>query len=59
MIWLGWEPTAEGAVNITTQPSHINAYFSGNVMDCHVTARGSNPGRNGVFIELHVLRKGQ
>ena len=28
-------------------------------MDCHATARGSNPGRNGVFIELHVLRKGQ
>ena len=22
-------------------------------------ARGSIPGRNGVFIELHVLRKGQ
>ena len=32
---------------------------SGNVMDCHATARGSIPGRNGVFIELHVLRKGQ
>ena len=32
---------------------------SGNVMDCHATAQGSNPGRNGVFIELHVLRKGQ
>ena len=29
------------------------------VMDCHATARCSNPGRNGVFIELHVLRKGQ
>ena len=28
-------------------------------MDCHATARGSNPGRNGVFIELHVLRNGQ
>ena len=27
-------------------------------MDCHETARGSIPGRNGVFIELHVLRKG-
>ena len=29
------------------------------LMDCHATARGSIPGRNGVFIELHVLRKGQ
>ena len=27
-------------------------------MDCHATARGSILGRNGVFIELHVLRKG-
>ena len=35
------------------------AYRSGNVMDCHATARGSIPGRNGVFTELHVLRKGQ
>ena len=33
--------------------------FSCNVMDCHVTARGSNPGGDGVFTELHVLRKGQ
>ena len=32
---------------------------SGNVMDYHATAQGSIPGRNGVFIELHVLRKGQ
>ena len=32
---------------------------NGNVMDCHATARGSNPGGNGVFTELHVLRKGQ
>ena len=29
------------------------------VMDCHATARGSIPGENGVFTELHVLRKGQ
>ena len=35
------------------------AWVSGNVMDCHTTVRGSIPGRNGVFIELHVLRKGQ
>ena len=35
------------------------AWHSGSVMDCHATARGSIPGRNGVFIELHVLRKGQ
>ena len=32
---------------------------SGSVMDCHVTAPGSIPGRDGVFTELHVLRKGQ
>ena len=29
------------------------------LMDCHATARGSIPGWNGVFTELHVLRKGQ
>ena len=29
------------------------------VMDCHAMARGSIPGRNGVFTELHVLRKAQ
>ena len=28
-------------------------------MDCHVTARGSIPGQNDVFIEFHILRKGQ
>ena len=28
-------------------------------MDCHTTAQGSIPGGNGVFTELHVLRKGQ
>ena len=31
---------------------------SGSVMDCHATARSSIPGWNGVFTELHVLRKG-
>ena len=31
----------------------------GSIMDCHATARGSIPGGNGVFTELHVLRKGQ
>ena len=30
-----------------------------NVMDYHARARGSIPGGNGVFTELHVLRKGQ
>ena len=35
------------------------AWRSGSVMDCHVTAQGSIPDRNGVFTELHVLRKGQ
>ena len=34
------------------------AWHSGNVMDCHATARVSIPARNGVFIELHVLCKG-
>ena len=44
-----------------TPPDHRMelAWLSGNVMDYHATARGSIPGRNGVFIELHVLRKGQ
>ena len=32
---------------------------SGNVMNCHATAPGSIPCRDGVFTELHVLRKGQ
>ena len=29
------------------------------IMDCHATARGLIPGWDGVFTELHVLRKGQ
>ena len=28
-------------------------------MDCHATARGSILGGNGIYTELHVLRKGQ
>ena len=35
------------------------AWRSGIVRDCHTTARGSIPGGNGVFTELHVFRKGQ
>ena len=35
------------------------AWRSGSVMDCHATAQGSIPGRNGIKTELHVLRKGQ
>ena len=35
------------------------AWRSGSVMDCHATTRGSIPGGNGVFTEIHVLRKGQ
>ena len=35
------------------------AWRSGSVMDCHATARGSIPGGNGVFTELHVFRYGQ
>ena len=37
----------------------ISRFQSGNVMNCHATAPGSIPGRDGVFTELHVLRKGQ
>ena len=35
------------------------AWRSGSVMDCHATTRGSIPSGNGVFTELHILRKGQ
>ena len=35
------------------------AGLSAAVMDRHATARGSIPVGNGVFTELHVLRKGQ
>ena len=35
------------------------AWRNGSIMDCHATARGSIPGGNGVFTELHVLCKGQ
>ena len=35
------------------------AWHSGSVMDCHATAWGSIPAGNGIFTELHVLRKGQ
>ena len=35
------------------------AWRSGSVMDSHATAQSSIPGGNGVFTELHVLRKGQ
>ena len=35
------------------------AWRSGCVMNCHVAARGSFPGGNGVKTDLHVLRKGQ
>ena len=42
-----------------TQKCEELTWPSSSVMDCHATARGSIPGRNGVFTELHVLRKGQ
>ena len=35
------------------------ALRSGSVMDCHMTARGSIPGGNGVKTKLQILRKGQ
>ena len=38
--------------------SFVKSWRIGSVMDCHVTARGSIPGGNGVKTELHVLRKG-
>ena len=34
------------------------AWRSDSVMDCHTSVRGSIPGGNSVFTELHVLRKG-
>ena len=41
-------------------PTHGElTWRNGSVMDCHATARSSIPGGNGVFTELHVLRKGQ
>ena len=33
------------------------AWRSGNIMVYHATARGSNPGGDGVKTELHVIRK--
>ena len=39
--------------------SVVFAWRSGSVMDCQATARGLISGGNGVFTELHVLRKGQ
>ena len=35
------------------------AWCSGSVMNCHATAREAILSGNGVFTELHVLRKGQ
>ena len=35
------------------------AWLSGSIMDCNTTVRDSIPGRNGVFSEPHVHRKGQ
>ena len=34
------------------------AWHSGSLINCHATARGSNPVGNGVLTELHVLCKG-
>ena len=46
------------AVEISTHAQEL-VWHSGSVMDCHAMARGSIPGRNGAFTELHILRKGQ
>ena len=51
-----------GDWHISATPSMMYvelAWRSSSVMDCHTTARGSIPGGNGVFTELHVLRMGQ
>ena len=37
----------------------VRVWRSGSVMDCYATARGAIPCGNGVFTELHVLRKGR
>ena len=44
---------------ICTYPWRELRWHSGSVMDCHATAHGLTPAGNGVFTELHVLRKGQ
>ena len=44
----------------TYSNTHVElAWHRGSVMDCHARARGSIPAGNGIFTELHVLRKGQ
>ena len=44
----------------TYSNTHVElAWHRGSVMDCHARARGSIPAWNGIFTELHVLRKGQ
>ena len=44
---------------LVVRPLSVCRAIDGSVMDCHATARGSIPGGNDVFTELHVLRKGQ
>ena len=34
---------------------HLTERFK--IMDCHASARGSIPGGNDLFTELHILRK--
>ena len=46
-------------VILTLSTKHTFLTHSGNVMNCHATVPGSIPGQDGVFTELHVLRKGQ
>ena len=47
------------ACSLKNKPIGELAWRSGIVMDCHAMARGSIPGGDGIFTELHVLRKGQ
>ena len=45
-------------MQITSQTGEL-PWCSGSIMDCHATAPGSIPGRDGVFTEFHVHLKGQ
>ena len=51
-------------LSYATEPERLYVIRDGKValqggLNCHATAPGSIPGRDGVFTELHVLRKGQ
>ena len=63
LVW-GMNPYVKPLVilYLTSGSVHIEvelALRSGSAMNCHATTRGLIPGGNGVFTELHVLRKRQ